>query len=64
MKAEVMANMDAALTWLPVAALFIFLIVFVGVLIWSYRKGSDKVYDQVSHSALDEGTRIKNTGAN
>jgi cbb3-type cytochrome oxidase subunit 3 len=58
MKKEVMANMDAALTWMPVAALLIFLVVFIGVLIWSFRKGSDEVYKDAENTVLDDGTKV------
>ncbi len=50
---EVMAAMNMDI--LPTIALLLFVTVFVGVVIWSFRKGSSKVYENVSSSALDDG---------
>ncbi|EQC43955.1 cbb3-type cytochrome c oxidase subunit 3 [Bacteriovorax sp. Seq25_V] len=40
---------------LPTIALLLFVSVFVGVVIWSFRKGSSKVYESVSSNALNDG---------
>ena len=60
MKKEVIANMDMSI--LPTIGLLLFLGVFIGVLIWSFRNGSTKLYEQVMDSALDEGTPLNKKG--
>ncbi|MEQ1665096.1 MAG: cbb3-type cytochrome c oxidase subunit 3 [Bdellovibrionales bacterium] len=38
---------------LPLVGLVIFLVSFVGVLLWVYRKGSDSIYQQMGQMPLD-----------
>lgn len=53
MKQELLSQFPA-----PMAvglALFIFLTVFVGLLLWVFRKGSSKVYSDIEKLPLDDG---------
>ncbi|MEE3078471.1 MAG: cbb3-type cytochrome c oxidase subunit 3 [Bdellovibrionota bacterium] len=52
MRKEVFANMD--LSTLPSIGLICFLAVFIGVLLWSYRKGSKDLYKEISNGILDK----------
>jgi len=38
---------------LPLFGLALFLMTFIGVMLWAYRKGSDEVYEQASQLPLD-----------
>ena len=51
MKSQVLANFD--ITWLPVTALIIFLVVFFGVLLLIFRKDSKKIYNQAESLPLE-----------
>ncbi len=52
MRKEVFANMD--LSVLPSIGLMCFLLVFVGILIWSYRRGSKDLYEEISNGILEK----------
>jgi len=43
-------------TTLPVVSMMMFFIVFLGVLVWVYRKDSTKVYHEMENLPLDSGT--------
>lgn len=60
MKKEVIANMDISL--LPTIGLLLFLAVFIGVLFWSFRKGTNELYKDISDKALNDGTPLKSQG--
>jgi hypothetical protein len=55
MKKEVMALANFEI--LPAIALFCFLAVFVGMLFWIYRKGSDEVHKEICESVLNDGDK-------
>lgn len=52
---DTIASMNISI--LPTTALVLFLLVFVGVVIWSFRKGSKEVYETISNNALNDGTK-------
>ena len=62
MKKEVMENMSELMAFMPVIALFIFLTVFIGVLMWSFRKDGKELYDKAAADCLDDGQLINKTG--
>lgn len=39
---------------LTVFACLLFVVVFTGILIWTFRKGSKKLYDQCGHIPLED----------
>ena len=39
---------------LPLIGLFLFLILFAGVLLWVYRKGSDQYYKEMGELPLEQ----------
>ncbi len=39
---------------LPMVGLFIFVTLFVGIVFWVNRKGSDQVYSRIENLPLDE----------
>jgi cbb3-type cytochrome oxidase subunit 3 len=41
-------------SWLPVISMLLFSAVFVGVLLWSYRRGSAEIYKEMSQLPLNE----------
>ena len=51
MKALVLSRTD--LLFLPEIALFIFFVVFVGALLWMFRPGAKRFYEERSTMALD-----------
>lgn len=51
MKADVLSRTD--LLFLPEIALFIFFVVFVGTLVWMFRPGSRRFYQERSTMALE-----------
>lgn len=46
------------LPWLTVVGLLIFFTVFVGVLVWVFRRGSAELYQQMAQAPL-EGASIQ-----
>lgn len=56
MKKEVMAL--ANFETLPIIGLFCFIAVFIGMLIWIYRKDANKIHNEISQSALNDGEKI------
>jgi len=60
MKKEVIASMDMSI--LPTIGLLLFLAVFIGVFLWSFRKGSDLTYEEAGLKALDDGDVVKSKG--
>lgn len=48
----------AQLHWstLPVISMLLFMAVFMGAWIWVYRKGSGKIYEEVSRLPLEGGS--------
>ena len=47
----------------PILATLIFAVTFLGILIWTWRKGTKKHYQYMSNLALEEGnkqTELKN----
>ena len=41
----------------PIAATLIFAVTFVGILIWTWRKGSKNHYQYMSNLTMDEGNK-------
>jgi cbb3-type cytochrome oxidase subunit 3 len=56
MKQEVLSQFD--LPWLPVTALFIFLICFACYCYWALKKDNKKKWDHISELPLSEEKRI------
>lgn len=54
---EVMANMN--LQVLPSISLLLFFAVFIGTVVWSFRKKSSEIYTEVSNNALSDGSLKK-----
>ncbi|MBT3235128.1 MAG: CcoQ/FixQ family Cbb3-type cytochrome c oxidase assembly chaperone [Bdellovibrionales bacterium] len=52
MKQLVLGQMD--MPWLPITGLLIFLAFFIAVLLWSYRKSSNEIYQQAAQLPLNE----------
>lgn len=57
MTKEVLANLN--MPWLPSIGLLLFLVLFVGMLIWINRRGSDDFYRQVQGLPMDDGNKKK-----
>jgi len=53
MKSEVLSNFT--FTLLPIIALILFVVLFVGVVFWVYRKSSGDVYGKASDLPLNAG---------
>ncbi|MCB9091929.1 MAG: CcoQ/FixQ family Cbb3-type cytochrome c oxidase assembly chaperone [Halobacteriovoraceae bacterium] len=53
MKSQVFENFD--LTILPTIGMIVFLVVFLFVVIWVFRKNSKKIYTEMSNIPLNEG---------
>lgn len=53
MKSQVLTNF--AWPELTTAAFFIFLFFFCGVLYWTFRKGTTKLYEDAGNTVFDEG---------
>lgn len=53
MKSDVLTKM--AWPELAIAAFFIFLLVFCGVIYWTFRKGTTKVYSDAGNLPFEEG---------
>ena len=53
MKSQVFKNFD--LTILPSIGMILFLIIFLGMIIWIFRKDSKSIYKELSNIPLDEG---------
>jgi cbb3-type cytochrome oxidase subunit 3 len=53
MKSQVLSNIP----WpsLSIAGFFIFLLVFCGVIYWTFRKGSKEIYKNAECTPFDEG---------
>lgn len=47
---------------LPTIGLLLFLAVFIGVFLWSFRKGSDLTYDEAGKAALEDGNIVSKKG--
>ncbi|NCN26531.1 cbb3-type cytochrome c oxidase subunit 3 [bacterium] len=41
--------------WLTSLACVLFVVVFVGMLLWTFRKGSTKLYEECGHIPLEDG---------
>ncbi len=56
MKSEVLSNIP----WpsLSIAGFFIFLLVFIGVIYWTFRKGSKDIYKDAQSTPFNEGEPV------
>lgn len=52
MKKQVFENFD--ITLLPSLGMILFLVLFIGVVIWVFRKSSEKLYHEVENLPLEE----------
>jgi hypothetical protein len=52
---EVLMNFNQP--WLPTAGIMLFIALFVSMLIWINRKGSDPYYKEAGSLALEEGVK-------
>lgn len=43
---------------LSIAGFFIFLLVFAGVIFWTFRKGSKEIYKDIESAPLDEAETV------
>ena len=55
MKSQVLSQFS--MPSLTVAAFIIFLLFFIGVVYWTFRKGSKDLYDNVSKMPLSDGVK-------
>ncbi len=53
MKSLVLSSFD--MTYLPTIGFFLFLAVYLGALLWTFRKFGKKHYQEIAKSALNEG---------
>ncbi|EQC47874.1 cytochrome C oxidase, Cbb3-type, CcoQ subunit [Bacteriovorax sp. DB6_IX] len=47
---------------LPTIGLLLFLAVFIGVFLWSFRKGSKLTYEEAGLKALEDGEVVNSKG--
>lgn len=55
MKSEVLSNF--AMPGLTIAAFIIFLVFFISVVFWTFRKGTKELYEDVSEIPLSDGSK-------
>ena len=47
---------------LPTLGMMLFLTLFVGCLLWVYRKGSEQIYQKISQLPLENETLVNENG--